>query len=221
MPETVFINRFLFTCFYIVIVSLSSSIAASEIDLDSGKNLYNKVCASCHGQEAKGNDALGGPALAGQHEAYLSSQLLKFSTGIRGSADGDSFGQQMAAMSSLVSSEKDRANVSAYLSFLKKPNASVTDEKTANGNNAGYKIYQASCGACHGADASGNERLNSPSLVGLSSDYLFRQYDGFLNGTRGSHESDKYGRQMRMIANTVTEQEKIDAVMAYIVSLQD
>jgi len=221
VPKTVFMNRFLFTCFYVVILSLSNSIAASEIDLNSGKILYSKGCASCHGPEAQGNDALGSPALAGQHETYLSSQLLKFVTGIRGSADRDSFGQQMAAMSSLVSSEKDRANVSAYLSSLKKPNTSVTNEKTANGNNAGYKTYQASCGACHGADASGNERLNSPSLVGLSVGYLSRQYDNFLNGARGSHQSDKYGRQMRMIARTLTEQKKIDAVIAYIVSLQD
>ncbi|MBL4673632.1 MAG: c-type cytochrome [Arenicella sp.] len=98
---------------------------------------------------------------------------------------------------------------------------SVTPDKTGGGNNLGYKAYQASCGACHGADASGNKRLDSPSLTGLSSAYLRRQYTNFLDGKRGAHSSDRLGRQMSMIAKTRAEQDKIDSVIAYIVSLRD
>jgi hypothetical protein len=48
-----------------------------------------------------------------------------------------------------------------------------------------------------------------------------RQYANFLDGNRGSHSSDRLGRQMSMIAKTQTDQDKIDSVIAYIVSLED
>jgi len=217
----IFKKSFLSTLLPLCLALLSISATVSANDTGEGKAIFDNSCASCHGPLAQGNDALGGPALAGQYETYLSRQLEHFSNGVRGADKTDRYGQQMAAISAIIKSSKARANVSAYLSSLSKPSASVNNEKTANGTNNGYKVYQASCGACHGADASGNERLNSPSLVGLSATYLSRQYANYLDGKRGSHESDKLGRQMKIIAGTLSDQAKIDSVIAYIVSLQD
>ncbi len=208
--------RLLFSFF---VFSISSPVAAN--DINAGEQIYKRSCAACHGAAAKGNEALGGPHLAGQHQSYLTRQLENFSQGIRGSDKTDIYGQQMVAMVAIVGDSESKVNVSAYLASLDKPYTSITEDKTGNGSNAGYKVYQASCGACHGADGSGNERLNSPSLVGQSSAYLLRQYANFLDGKRGSHESDKLGRQMKMIASTVTDQAKIDAAIAYLISLQD
>ena len=204
------------------ILSIATSAESrASADKDAGKKIYNTTCVACHGVSADGNDAVGAPALAGQHESYLARQLENYNQGFRGVEKSDSFGQQMVAMAALVKEPSALANVSAYLASLEKPTVSVAPDKTGNGNNPGYKVYQASCGACHGADASGNERLNSPSLAGLSSAYLLRQYANFLDGKRGSHSSDKLGRQMNMIAKTQTDQDKIDSVIAYIVSLED
>lgn len=210
--------RFQMTFLALSLLSISISVAA---DVGAGRDIYIKTCVACHGIAADGNDAIGAPALAGQQERYLARQLANYNQSIRGADKSDRFGQQMVAISELVNEPKQQANVSAYLASLAQPITSVTSDKTGDGNRLGYKVYQASCGACHGADASGNERLNSPSLVGLSSAYISRQYANFINGKRGSHKTDKLGRQMSMIAKTVSEQDKIDAVIAYIVSLQD
>ncbi|MFQ3243455.1 MAG: cytochrome c553 [Arenicella sp.] len=211
-------TSFLTLCILSIATSAESTPSA---DKDAGKEIYNTNCVACHGAKADGNDAVGAPALAGQHESYLARQLTNYNQGFRGTDNSDSFGQQMVSMAALVNEPSSQANVSAYLASLDKPIVSVSTDKTGGGNNPGYKVYQASCGACHGADASGNKRLDSPSLAGLSSAYLLRQYANFLDGNRGSHSSDKLGRQMSMIAKTQTDQAKIDSVIAYIVSLED
>ena len=203
-----------------LLASISSKTAIAD-DIDAGREIYNRGCVSCHGSTGQGNDALGGPALAGQQQAYLARQLEHFANGIRGSDKSDIYGQQMAAMVTLVKDPDSQQNVSSYLASLTKPNSSITQGNTNRGNSPGYKIYQASCGACHGSDAAGNERLNSPSLIGLNKAYLLRQYTNFLEGKRGSHKSDKFGRQMKMMAATVTDPEKIESVVSYILSLQE
>lgn len=63
----------------------------------AGRGLYSG-CTSCHGAQAEGFDQLGAPRLAGQHDWYLKSQLLKYRTGIRGTHADDTFGQQMRTM---------------------------------------------------------------------------------------------------------------------------
>ena len=214
-------NRLPTTLFLLSLLSISISTKTSAADINAGKKIFNSSCVACHGTAAEGNDAVGAPALAGQYKSYLDRQLGNYSRGFRGADKGDRFGQQMVAMSALVKTAISRANVSAYLASLDKPISSVTLQKTDDGNNAGYKIYQASCGACHGADASGNESFNSPNLVGLSGAYILRQYGNFLDGTRGANSSDRLGRQMSMMAKSVSNGDKIDAVIAYIVSLRD
>jgi cytochrome c oxidase subunit 2 len=216
-----FKNRLPTTVLVLSLLSISFSTKTSAADIAAGKEIYNSSCVACHGTAADGNNAVGAPALAGQHRSYLDRQLANYSRGVRGADKSDRFGQQMLAIAALVNTPISRANVSAYLASLDKPVTSVTSQKTDDGNNAGYKIYQASCGACHGADASGNQSFNSPSLVGLSSAYLLRQYGHFLDGTRGANSSDRLGRQMSMMAKAVSNDDKIDAVIAYIVSLQD
>lgn len=205
----------------VIFLSLFAQNTALGADIIAGKAIYQRACVSCHGASALGNDALGSPALAGQLSSYLQRQLEHFSNGVRGSDPSDTYGKQMSAMSALVADAQSKADVSAYLASLKIPTESSDENQKNQGNELGYKVYQASCGACHGAQGRGNSQLNSPSLANLSKPYLARQYTNFLNGKRGNHASDKYGRQMKMIAATVTEQEKIDAVIAYIASLSN
>ncbi len=51
--------------------------------LDIGSGIYRDNCASCHGEEGKGDDDIFSPALAGQHYSYLLLQIRGMATGHR------------------------------------------------------------------------------------------------------------------------------------------
>jgi cytochrome c oxidase subunit 2 len=61
--------------------------------------------------------------------------------------------------------------------------------------------------------------LNSPPLVGADDWYLAAQLQAFRGGTRGTQPRDKTGKQMRMMAGTLPDDQAIAAVVAYIRSL--
>lgn len=208
-------------CLALINTSLASGKLTRQNDVVAGEAIFKNTCSTCHGAKAQGNAALNSPALAGQLQNYLIRQLTHFKNGIRGGSKEDTLGFQMATISQNLIGTDSIQDVSAYLASLSKPVTSLNELKTGAGNNLGYKYYQASCGACHGGNINGNERLNTPSLAGLSRDYLNRQYQNFLTGKRGSHKQDKFGRQMRIISNTLAEPQKVDAVINYITSLND
>jgi cytochrome c553 len=51
--------------------------------LQQGAQLYTRMCASCHGSEAEGDNSKGYPRLAGQQYAYLLRQLNDTADGQR------------------------------------------------------------------------------------------------------------------------------------------
>lgn len=77
------------------------------------------------------------------------------------------------------------------------------------------------CASCHGPQGQGNEQLNAPKLAGQEAWYLKRQLNYYRNGVRGAHEDDMFGQQMAPMAMTLTSQEAIDNVAAYIQTLPD
>lgn len=83
----------------------------------AGKALYTP-CAACHGETAKGNEALGAPALAGRNDWYLLRQLELFSKGERGMHADDLAGQQMRAIMGTVPDAASWSNVLAYINTL-------------------------------------------------------------------------------------------------------
>lgn len=56
---------------------------ADKTQVARGKELYGKLCARCHGDQAYGNEFF--PRLAGQHVAYLKKSVTRYrdGTGIR------------------------------------------------------------------------------------------------------------------------------------------
>ncbi|MCG8414827.1 MAG: c-type cytochrome [Pseudomonadales bacterium] len=88
-----------------------------EGDEARGQQLYT-ACAACHGQQAEGNEALGAPALAGQNDWYLVTQLKNFMADYRGHHPDDSFGQQMRTMSKTLVDESGIHNVVSYINTL-------------------------------------------------------------------------------------------------------
>ncbi len=50
-------------------------IPVAEGDVDKGRRIYAKECASCHGKQGWGNDKEGVPMLTGQYTSYLWRQV--------------------------------------------------------------------------------------------------------------------------------------------------
>lgn len=187
----------------------------AAVDIDAGKTLYES-CAACHGPNAEGNPVMAAPRLAGQWNWYLERQIKQFKEGIRGVDKRDHTGAQMLAAVQVLVSDEAVSDISAYLASLSfEPVASPVEGDLRNGNN----YYQSKCGACHGGNAEGNAMLNSPRLNGLEGDYLVRQYYNFQKGLRGIHPSDRYGKQMKMMANSLATEKNLQDVVAFIHSL--
>ncbi|MGD8831739.1 MAG: c-type cytochrome [Pseudomonadales bacterium] len=86
-------------------------------DAAAGKASYT-VCAACHGQNAEGNQQMGGPKLAGQEDWYLVRQITNYQKGLRGYDPKDTFGNQMKPMAATLTSEKAINDVVAYIDSL-------------------------------------------------------------------------------------------------------
>ena len=173
---------------------------------ERGKALY-APCIACHGANGEGNTALDSPGIAGQSESYLVRQLWDFKLGNRGAKEGDMPGAQMRPMAMTLADGVAIANVSAYIASL----PPTTPPATVEGDAAnGKKQYVSKCGACHGGDAWGNEALFTPRLTMVGDEYLLRQVGNFRSGLRGAFADARYGRQMAMMAKTVSDEELED-----------
>ncbi len=86
-------------------------------DVERGERLYAS-CAACHGAEAEGIWAVNAPALAGQNDWYIASQLRNFRDGIRGAHTGDLYGDQMMLMADVLPTDEDVDDIVAYLNTL-------------------------------------------------------------------------------------------------------
>ena len=90
----------------------------------------------------------------------------------------------------------------------------------AAGNPEKGKALYAVCVACHGPDGAGNKTLNAPAIAGQEIWYLERQLKNFKTGIRGTNSKDIYGMQMRPMAMTLTTEQAIADVAAYVSSLK-
>jgi cytochrome c553 len=86
-------------------------------DASRGRTHY-ATCSACHGENGKGNQALGGPALTGTNDWYLLEQLQKFRDGRRGSHPKDSFGGQMRAAVQILNDDDAVLDVVSYINTL-------------------------------------------------------------------------------------------------------
>ena len=77
------------------------------------------------------------------------------------------------------------------------------------------------CIACHGAAGEGMVALNAPKITGQEPWYLRRQLGYYKSGARGAHPQDIYGMQMAPMVLTLTDEQAIEDVIAYIGTLPD
>jgi cytochrome c oxidase subunit II len=188
---------------------MTSATAQSPL-VERGQQVY-VICGACHGARALGEPRLGAPSLVGQQKAYLLRQLRNFRSGVRG-GKGDDQASQMQQILGTVSSEADWVAVIAYIRSLpvERPRAPVSGDIER-----GRQIY-ATCAACHGPNAEGNDALDAPNLRTLAEAYIVDELRKFRSGARGAASGDLPGSRMRAIAATLRSDQDIRAVAAFI-----
>ncbi len=187
---------------------------AVTANAEAGKASF-AVCAACHAAQGEGNPALHAPKLAGQEEWYLIRQLNYYKQGVRGAHEDDTYGRQMAPMASTLVDDAAIRNVAAYIQTLPDKPAPTT---LAGDVKKGKRLYR-NCAACHGAHGEGIWSMNAPRLAGMSDWYLAQQLQHFKQGVRGAHRQDRYGLQMRLMAEIATDDQAVNDVVTYINSL--
>ncbi len=187
-----------------------SSIAASI----SGAELFES-CVPCHGAAGEGKAALGAPAIAGLPAWYVSAQLERFQTGVRGQHADDVEGLRMQALSRQLRSERETRAVATHVASL--PPVTRTVAIGGGDAGAGQKAYLL-CASCHGVTGKGFEDGKVPPLAGMDASYVAAQIRKFKDGVRGTMPGDPFGPVMRAVAAPLSA-EDINQVAAYVHTL--
>ena len=124
----------------------------------------------------------------------------------------------MGPMAKTLGTDKEIDEVVAYIKTFP---INCKKQKIGKGNPIKGKALYTTCIACHGNNGKGNKLLNSPSLANQYPWYLYRQLKGFQAGYRGTNPKDTYGAQMRPMSMTLTSDEAVHDVVAYILTLSN
>ena len=197
---------------YIIISAtliFSNNVFAADIDKGKEKSV---ACVACHGQNGVSVNPLW-PKLAGQHASYLKSQLYEFQKGINGNRNN-----AIMYGISVVLSEEDIDDISAYYSSLEISIGTTADEYLVKGQNIyrggnmEYKIQ--ACISCHGPNGQGNKPAAIPALSGQHAQYIYQQLKNFQLKNR----TNDMNKMMRNIVHRMSEEE-MKAVAQYIQGL--
>jgi cytochrome c553 len=202
----------------IVASSIGLTPANAETESNAnGKELY-QLCAQCHGKDGLGMALALAPAIAGQKDWYLLTQLGKFRSGQRGTHFYDIAGMRMRPMALSLRTDQDIADVVAYVAAMPADKPAPTLE---GGDPEKGKTYFMVCLACHGPDGGGLQPLNAPALNHSSDWYLLTQLQNFRAGIRGANPADVTGATMRPMSMTLPDEQALHDVIAYIMTLSE
>jgi len=175
-----------------------------------------RTCVVCHGVELMGNRAVDAPKLAGLPAWYVRRQMEAFRNGWRGVHGDDVNGMEMRPQATALTAAQVEDAVAFAAAVPERPAPSTVSGDAARGEH----LYR-SCAACHGIRGEGNEALLSPPLAGQNDWYLASQLELFRSGARGSAPGDTHGALMRAAAQTLTDDQAIADVVAYINTLEE
>ncbi len=80
---------------------------------------------------------------------------------------------------------------------------------------SGERLYKV-CAGCHGFEGQGNALVNAPGLAGQADWYLTRQLQNYRKGIRGDKRDDVHGQTMANMTATLTSDQQVADVVAYI-----
>lgn len=172
-------------------------------------------CTVCHGTQLMGNPGTQAPRLSGMSDWYVKKQLEAFRQGWRGTHPEDFSGAEMMPIAKSLSTEL----IAEAIRFIKQTSAPSPRATISADINRGKQWYT-SCGACHGANAEGNEALGAPALKGLNDWYMLTQLKNFKAGVRGGNPKDPQALLMTNAAKILPDEQAMAEVVAYITQLQ-
>lgn len=146
---------------------------------------------------------------------YVSSQVHRFQTGLRGQHADDVEGLKMRAMARQMMTEAETAAVAGHVASL--PVVKNAATLTAGNAATGQTLYTL-CVPCHGAKGEGNEAVKAPPLAGQDDWYVAAQLRKFRAGIRGTAPGDPVGPIMQAMSLTIAP-ENIDHLAAYVHTL--
>ena len=83
------------------------------------------------------------------------------------------------------------------------------------------KVLYTTCATCHGANGEGNRQLFGPSVNRTSDWYLLEQLKKYKSGVRGGNPKDTTGIMMRPMALVLPDEQAMQDVVAYMMTLAD
>lgn len=193
-----------------LMVGMMTGINSDKVLADAAE-LFETVCADCHGDNIQRKDDIGAPPLAGGSRYYLASQLEKFRSGQRGGEKAIPQAQMMAP----IAMDMTDADIEGMALFLSGSPASDKTDCPPGDERVGLALVPI-CTSCHGEEFEGVEALKSPRLNHLPATYIARQIKAFKNGQRGMHPLDETGQQMASMASLLADDQSVFDVLAAI-----
>lgn len=175
-------------------------------NLADGEVMFRQ-CALCHGQRGQG--ILGGkyPRIAGLPEYYLMNALRDYQSGKRG------YDAMLVVGGLKTYDDRDLMDLAGYISSLDIDlDVPAPEDGSAR---SGRRLYKYDCKTCHGRQAQGKSRKDSPPLRGQYHEYLMRQIVLFKNDER-IHGDDPEDETF----DTYDDEELLD-ILAFVASLDD
>ena len=193
------------------VAEIASSETLGEANIEKGAELYKK-CALCHGQFGQG--IVGGlyPRLAGMPEHYILSQMKKYVDGSR--ADDFSISMlEVGGMKDMTPQQnKDLAAFIAAINLDKHYALTIPTPITGDAKK-GKKLFKGDCKSCHGKQAQGKARKDSPPLAGQYPEYLLRETN-FFKAKHRHHDNDPEDETFDAYSK-----EELDDIFAYIATI--
>jgi cytochrome c553 len=171
---------------FVLIFLLSGS--AWAVSLDSGKEAFEKNCASCHGADNHYPDA---PVLYGQEPRYIIHALKQFRSGERVDHIMSSMNQEAFKIS-----EEESRSVAAYLGSQDicdvKNEVSVDKPGFIDTFKAGRALAkERNCAHCHGSF-----HHKAPRLHGQNKMYLELSLRAFQKDLRKEHHMNRIAKSL-------------------------
>lgn len=171
--------------------------------------ILTRECTVCHGVR----EAQRGPILNGMDHWYLSDQIHKFRSGIRGARSSNKSEYLMGVGTRKVTTDLQVAFLSNWFAN-QEPTPAL---RTIRGDvELGRELYQRRCASCHGVRGEGNRLLLSPSLNKLEGWYFLEQMRKFRSGERGYHLRDEGGKIMAAASKDFSDYD-LKNIVAYSV----
>ena len=169
----------------------SVSLARDRSAMASARSLYQTHCASCHGDDARGQ-ANQYPDLSNPHWQWGADEAAV----VQSIAEGRQ--AVMPGWGSVLNDQQIDA-VHGYVMAL-------AESRSPPADSLGGQVYVQTCAACHGAQAKGNSALGAPDLTdeewlyGASPESVMRSIVHGRQGVMPAHAERLSAFQIRLLA---------------------